>query len=95
VRIDGSLSSTAASVLRYFVNCTGDRLLVVNPSRDLRLDPISEPLLAPPDGATRWAAVWSSEEPTYGGHGTAPIDTDDGWLIPGESAAWLAGEPAA
>ena len=91
VRVDGAVISPAALVLRAFVNGPDDRLLVVNLGRDLKLDPIPEPLLAPPDGAARWAAVWSSEEPVYGGHGTAPLDTDDGWLIPGESAVWLAG----
>ncbi|QDU22334.1 malto-oligosyltrehalose trehalohydrolase [Urbifossiella limnaea] len=92
VRIDGAVISPAAFVLRYIVDGTDDRLLVVNLGRDLKLDPIPEPLLAPPDGATRWAAGWSSEEPSYGGHGTAPLDTDLGWLIPGESAVWLAGD---
>jgi len=94
VRIDGAVLGPTAFVVRFFVNGADDRLMVVNLGRDLRLDPIPEPLLAPPDGATRWATRWSSEEPVYGGHGTAPLDTDDGWLIPGESAAWLAGEPA-
>ncbi|MBN9518017.1 malto-oligosyltrehalose trehalohydrolase [bacterium] len=91
VRLDGAVVSPTAFVLRYFVNGTDDRLLVVNLGRDLKLDPIPEPLLAPPDGAVRWDALWSSETPVYGGHGTAPVDTDDGWLIPGEAAVWLAG----
>ncbi len=90
-RTDGAVISPTAFLLRSFVNGGDDRLLVVNLGRDLKLDPIPEPLLAPPDGSARWATVWSSEEPVYGGHGTAPLDTDDGWLIPGESAVWLAG----
>ncbi len=91
VRLDGAVVSPAAFLLRYFVSGTDDRLLVVNLGRDLKLDPIPEPLLAPPDGAERWDTLWSSETPVYGGHGTAPVDTADGWLIPGEAAVWLAG----
>jgi maltooligosyltrehalose trehalohydrolase len=47
-----------------------------------------EPLLAPPEGLT-WSRLWSSEEPRYGGSGHAPIETDDGWHIPGEAAVVL------
>jgi maltooligosyltrehalose trehalohydrolase len=91
IRPDGAVVGPAAFILRYFVNGADDRLLVVNLGRDLRLDPVPEPLLAPPDGATEWAVRWSSESPAYGGHGTAPLDTAAGWLVPGEAAVWLAG----
>jgi maltooligosyltrehalose trehalohydrolase len=55
----------------------------------LRLDPAPEPLLAPPEGS-EWVVRWSSEDPVYGGMGTAPLETDANWLIPGYSAVLLA-----
>ena len=41
---------------------------------DLHLDPAPEPLLAPPADAG-WIILWSSEDPKYGGTGTAAPDT--------------------
>ncbi|HEY0372584.1 MAG TPA: malto-oligosyltrehalose trehalohydrolase [Thermoanaerobaculia bacterium] len=59
------------------------RLLIVNLGRELHFDPASEPLLAPPQGASRWETVWCSEpmpEP----------EGDEGmWRIAGESAMLL------
>ena len=55
-------------MLRWFDAEHGDRLLMVNLGRELPLAPPSEPLLAPPRGAT-WQLLWSSEDPRYGGHG--------------------------
>lgn len=86
---DGAVLSNEAFVLRYFDQQHGDRLLVVNLGRNLRLYPAPEPLLAPPQGR-RWAIAWSSEEPEYGGSGTPELDTDDGWRIPGEATVLLA-----
>jgi maltooligosyltrehalose trehalohydrolase len=80
----------SAFVLRFFAGDAGDRLLVVNLGRDLHLDPAPEPLLAPPAVGTHWHVAWSSEHPKYGGLGTAPLDTDDNWRIPGEAAVVLA-----
>ncbi len=80
-------------MLRFFVPDDGDRLLIVNLGRDLHLDPAPEPLLAPPEARLDWYPVWSSEDPKYGGHGTAPLDTDDNWWIPGEAAVVLAVRP--
>ena len=65
-----------------------ERLAIINLGIDLRLDSVPEPLLAPPDGQT-WDILWSSEDPSYGGRGTAPLDTDEGWLIPGLSTVVL------
>lgn len=64
----------------------GDRLLILNLGTDLRLAP--EPLLAPPQGM-RWAVLWSSEDPCYGGNGTPPLETDEHWYIPGHAAVVL------
>ncbi len=87
--VDGAVLSNRAFVLRFFGGPSGDRLLVVNLGRDLRLDPAPEPLLAPPEGA-RWDILWSSEDPRYGGSGTFPLDTSENWRIPGRAAVALA-----
>ena len=65
---------------------SGDRLLLVNLGRDLRLDSAAEPLLAPPATA-RWRQLWSSEHASYGGGGTPPVEDRDGiWRLPGRAA---------
>jgi maltooligosyltrehalose trehalohydrolase len=87
--LDGAVLGPNAFVLRYFSADGLDRLLLVNLGRDLHLDPAPEPLLAPPLG-TLWQVVWSSEDPRYGGTGTAPLDTEENWRIPGEAAVLLA-----
>jgi maltooligosyltrehalose trehalohydrolase len=91
--LDGAVLGPGAFVLRYFADDGDDRLLVVNFGRDLSRSPTPEPLLAPPDGKS-WRVRWSSEDPRYGGGGTAPPDTEEGWLVPGEAALVLVpGEP--
>jgi maltooligosyltrehalose trehalohydrolase len=37
----------------------------------------------------QWGTLWSSEAPEYGGCGTAPLDTDENWKIPGRAAVLL------
>jgi maltooligosyltrehalose trehalohydrolase len=69
----------------------GDRLLIVNFGTDFHFDPAPEPLLAPPAGKT-WDIMWSSEDPAYGGDGTAPLDTSEGWHIPGPATVVLAAD---
>jgi maltooligosyltrehalose trehalohydrolase len=91
--IDGAVLGSAALMLRYFVDGGADRLLVVNLGRDLHLDPAPEPLLAPPAGR-QWTIHWTSEDPRYGGRGTAPLDTEENWRIPGETAVVLVPAPA-
>jgi maltooligosyltrehalose trehalohydrolase len=93
---DGAVLGPQAFVIRYFAgdpraggSRLSDRLLLVNVAIDLRLDPAPEPLLAPPIGCD-WAIHWSSEDPAYGGMGTAPLDTERNWLIPGMAAVLLA-----
>jgi maltooligosyltrehalose trehalohydrolase len=86
--VDGAVLGAQAFVLRYFAEDGHDRLLLVNLGRDLHLDPAPEPLLAPPEGKT-WDIQWSSEDVRYGGSGTAPLDTEEGWRIPGEATVAL------
>jgi maltooligosyltrehalose trehalohydrolase len=87
--VDGAVLGPNAFVLRFFTNDEQDRLLLVNLGRDLHLDPAPEPLLAPPAGKL-WRTRWSSEDTRYGGGGTAPLDTEENWRIPGEAAIVLA-----
>jgi maltooligosyltrehalose trehalohydrolase len=87
--VDGAVLGAQAFVLRFFADEEGDdRLVLVNLGRDLQLDPAPEPLLAPPEGK-RWTVRWSSEDPRYGGGGTAPPDTETNWRIPGEATLVL------
>jgi maltooligosyltrehalose trehalohydrolase len=41
----------------------------------------------------RWQLLWSSEDPRYGGGGTAPLEDEENWHIPGHVAVVL--RPAA
>lgn len=92
--LDGAVLSASAFVLRFFSSDhASDRLLIVNLGTDLHLNPSPEPLLAPPAFA-EWTILWSSDAPTYGGCGTGPLDTEDGWQIPGQTAVLLYPIPA-
>jgi maltooligosyltrehalose trehalohydrolase len=91
--LDGAVLTPHAFVLRYFGDEGADRLLIVNLARDLRYDPVPEPLLAPPEGHL-WQLLWSSEDLRYGGRGTLPLESADNWRIPGESAVLLQPTPA-
>jgi maltooligosyltrehalose trehalohydrolase len=93
--IDGAVLGPSAFVLRYFGReHENDHLVIVNFARDLRLDPAPEPLLAPPLDR-RWRMVFTSEDPRYGGSGTAPLDTEDeGWLLPGRTTVVLIPGPS-
>jgi maltooligosyltrehalose trehalohydrolase len=73
---DGAVLSETAFVLRYFGSGGDDRLVCVNLGRPLHLDPVPEPLLAPPEGAC-WRTLWSSEDPCYGGLGTPSPDAPE------------------
>ncbi len=92
--LDGAVLGPQAFLLRFFTepthaDGTDDRLLLVNFGRDLSLQAASEPLLAPPP-EKRWSIQLSSDEPCYGGSGTAHPDTEDeGWLLPGRCAILL------
>jgi maltooligosyltrehalose trehalohydrolase len=90
--LDGAVLSGEAFVLRYFGENGDDRLLLVNLGMDFILEPAPEPLLAPPEGR-QWVLLWSSEDPRYGGSGTFPPDTDDGWQLPGHAAVVMRPAP--
>lgn len=91
--IHGAVINQDCFVLRWHNHSADgrlDRLLLINLGRDLRWQPSAEPLLAPPAGM-RWRTTFSSEDPQYGGSGTALLKTTD-WLIPGHAA--ILAEPA-
>ncbi len=87
--LDGAVLGAEAFVLRFFGEDGDDRLLLVNLGRDLTLEVVPEPLLAPPMGKA-WKLLWSSEANRYGGCGTAPVEDGDHWRIPGHAAVVLA-----
>ncbi len=90
---DGAVLSQNCFVLRFFSpGFERDRLLVVNLGIDLELNPSPEPLLAPPPHCA-WTKLWSSDDPMYGGCGTAALDSDENWKIPGQAAVVLHPEP--
>ena len=61
----------------------------MNLGRDLRLNEAPEPLLAPPRGRA-WHLVFSTEDARYGGSGIGPVESDEGWRLPGQAAVALA-----
>ena len=90
---DGAILAADAFVLRFFSSDHhDDRLVVVNLGSDLNLNPSPEPLLAPPENAA-WSVLWSSESVKYGGDGTADLDSELNWIIPGRSAVVLKAIP--
>ncbi len=89
--IHGAVIGPEALVLRYLGQDHGDRLLLVNLGRDLEWRPVTEPLVAPPAGM-QWKVLFSSEDPRYGGTGTAPFDFRQ-WRVLGHAAILLAPEP--
>lgn len=98
-RVDGAVLGVHAFVIRFFDDDGSDRILVVNLGADAPLEVAPEPLLAPPargrGGRERgaWRQLWSSEDPCYGGRGSAPPEAEDGsWRIPAESATLLAAD---
>ncbi len=86
--IHGTTLGCDAFLLRYLPPDSGTRLIVVNFGAELRRESIANPLVAPPS-SSRWDILWSSEDSRYGGSGTAPLDTPEGWCIPGETTVVL------
>jgi maltooligosyltrehalose trehalohydrolase len=86
---DGAILGPQAMVVRFFSEAfRDDRLLVVNLGTELHLNPSPEPLLGPPENF-EWTIQWSTEDPRYGGNGTAPLDSDLNWIIPAHAAVLL------
>jgi len=88
--LDGAVLEDEAFVLRFFggsfEKAGRDRLLLVNLGRDLALERVPQPLLAPLTGM-RWEVLWSSEDPRYGGSGApSPEDEEGCWRLPGQAA---------
>lgn len=73
IHFDGAVLNANSFLIRFFDPKGNDRLLIVNFGADLEIMPAPEPLLAPTEGST-WEILWSSEDPKYGGHGTAMLD---------------------
>jgi len=87
--LDGAVLSPQAFVLRFFSEGhREDRLLIVNLGATFSRTSIAEPLLAPLEGHD-WALAWSSEDPLYGGNGTADLWPAGHWRVPGECAVVL------
>jgi maltooligosyltrehalose trehalohydrolase len=87
--VDGAVLGPSSFVLRFFSdNCNDDRLLVINLGELRELNPVPEPLLAPPLGL-EWEVLWSSESARYGGRGTPAVVTQDNWKLPAEAAIAL------
>jgi hypothetical protein len=64
----------------------------VNLGAELYLDPAPEPLLAPLEDQG-WRIAWSSEAVSYDGGGTAALETQANWILPGHAAVLLAPSP--
>jgi maltooligosyltrehalose trehalohydrolase len=91
--IDGAVLSEDCFIVRFFGGeIDTDRLLVVNLGVELQFRPSPEPLLGPPEDMA-WQTLWSSEDPRYGGNGTAALDSEKNWRIPGYAAVLLRAEP--
>lgn len=87
--VDGAVLGPASFVLRYFSEDNqDDRLLVVNLGKLSELNPVPEPLLAPPPGL-EWKTLWSSESARYGGAETATVATQNNWTLPAEATVAL------
>ncbi|HEX6559150.1 MAG TPA: malto-oligosyltrehalose trehalohydrolase, partial [Longimicrobiales bacterium] len=87
-RIDGAILGNAAFLIRYF-DPPGDRLLIINLGASLHFESIAEPLMAAPR-PNEWRLLWSSEDPRYGGPGSAPVQREGAWWIPAESTTVMA-----
>ncbi len=86
--VDGAVLNANSFALRFFGTDNDDRLLIVNYGPRVRLEPVPEPLLAPPLGF-QWETLWTSDSPRYGGPGPTMVATDERWLLPAESTVAL------
>ncbi len=89
--IQGAIVNQDCFILRWHnetADALHDRLLLVNLGRDLHWRPSAEPLIAPVPN-TQWKIIFSSDDPRYGGSGTALLNTSN-WHIPGHAAIVMA-----
>lgn len=86
--LHGTVIGAESFLLRWFDPEHNDRLMIVNLGRDTRWLPAAEPLIAAPSG-TRWELLFSSDDESYGGSGTAMLNTRD-WHLPGHATMVLA-----
>ena len=91
-QLEGAVLGPDCLCIRVFGDAGQDRLLLVNFARDLQLTPISQPLFAPP-AAMMWRLLWSSNDARYGACGTPPLESRNGWRIPGEATVVLEAVP--
>jgi maltooligosyltrehalose trehalohydrolase len=88
-QFDGAILEPETFVVRFFSEgYRDDRLLVVKLGVEQQLSPSPEPLLGPP-ADTEWEVQWSTEDPRYGGNGTAPLDSELNWIIPAHATVVL------
>jgi maltooligosyltrehalose trehalohydrolase len=86
--LEGAVVAPEAFLLRWFDDeGDDDRLLLVNLGRDFQCQYMAHPLMAAP-ADSNWSPLWSSEDPRYGGTGTATLDTKH-WNMPGHAAIVL------
>ena len=74
-------------VVRWHSSDHNDRLMLINLGRDYGWPAASEPIVAAPPGK-RWQLIFSSDASSYGGSGTAVLNTRH-WNIPGHAAIVL------
>lgn len=86
--IEGSVLGPEALALRWFAEDEDDRLLLLNLGAQIALYPLADPLVAAPRDRA-WQLLWSSEDPRYGGSGTAELN-DKRWQVPSHAAVLLA-----
>jgi maltooligosyltrehalose trehalohydrolase len=85
--LEGAVIGPEAFLARWCDEAGDDRLLLFNLGQDFSWRPAADPLIAAPIGR-QWKLLWSSEDPRYGGSGTAMLDAKD-WSVPGHAAIVL------
>lgn len=84
----GAVLGAQSFLFRWLTDAGDDRLMLANLGTDQIFSPAAEPLFAAPSGKS-WELLWSSEDPSYGGSGTALLDIRR-WRLPGHAAIVLA-----
>ena len=86
ITVETCAPSSHVVLLRYR-STDGERLIVANLGHDL-VSSMNDALYAPTPGHT-WKTIWSSEDPQYGGGGTAATIDKGQWALSGFSALIL------